>query len=159
MDDLLKQRRTERAYEQTKVVERPGVSGTFTPAFGGSGGNGTITYDTQIGRWTRYGPLVICRIHINTNTVTVKPTGNLQIIGLPFTSANLAAVTGPAAVADFSNIDLTAGYTHMGVRTDASATTATLTQSGDNVGAAFIGGAAMTGNDVEVVLTLIYEIV
>lgn len=132
--------------------------GTFTPAFGGSTTNGSITYDTQTGRWTRFGPLVVCRIHINTNTVTTKPTGNLQIQGLPFTAASLAVAAGPGVVSDWSNIDLTAGNSHMGVRVNSGANNANITQSGDNIGASFIPGSAMTGNDVEIVLTLIYEI-
>lgn len=134
------------------------ATGTFSPAFGGSTTNGTISYDVQTGRWTRFGPLVICRIHINTNTVTTKPTGNLQIRSLPFTAASLTVAAGPNVISDWSNIDLTAGNSHLGARVNSGAATANITQSGDNIGASFIQGAAMTGNDVEVVLTLIYEI-
>lgn len=132
--------------------------GTWTPTFGGSTTNGTITYDVQLGRYTRIGTLCIARFRINTATVTATPTGNLQIKGLPFTAATVAVAVGPSYPSDYSNINLTAGYTQLGLRVDSAAATATFVQSGDNIGAAFVAGGSMTGADVEVVGMLIYEV-
>lgn len=157
----------ERRVEQVEVIERPGVtgystfyaSGSWTPAFGGTSTDGTISYDTQNGIYWRIGKLCIARYHVNTNTVTSKPTGNLQLTGLPFTAVTVATVSpGGNPLADYSNIDLSAGYTQAGLRVVSNATRATLTQSGDNIGAAFIAGTAMTGNDVEITGILMYEV-
>lgn len=157
MDVLRRLKKHDTILDRLNTREQGGVTGTFSPTFTGSGGAGSITYDTQFGHYTLINDLCFCRIHINTAVVTSVPTGNLQIGGLPFTSANVTEA-GPAACADYSNINLTAGYTQLGVRVDASATTALFIQSGDNVTAAAVAGSAMTGNNVEVVLTIVYEV-
>jgi len=60
--------------------------GTFTPAFAGSGGNPTVSYQTQQGRYTKIGNLVHVQIRLQTMSVS-GGSGNLSITGLPFASA------------------------------------------------------------------------
>ena len=61
--------------------------GTWTPSIGGAGGNPTVTYNSQLGKYTRIGDMVCCKFLININTYS-GGTGNAELDGLPFTSAN-----------------------------------------------------------------------
>lgn len=61
---------------------------TFTPAFTGSGTAGTFTYSAQRGHYTRLENLCFFRIYLEVSAVSVAPTGDLNITGLPFTSAS-----------------------------------------------------------------------
>lgn len=58
--------------------------GTFTPTY--SGGTASITYDIQLGRYTKVGNLVTCYIVLFTNTCSITSDGILSIAGLPFTA-------------------------------------------------------------------------
>jgi len=59
---------------------------TFTPAFAGSSTAGTFTYSQQRGHYTRVENLCFFRIYLEVSAVSVAPTGDLNITGLPFTS-------------------------------------------------------------------------
>lgn len=61
---------------------------TWTPQFSTSGTVGTPTYDIQIGEYTRVGNFIMCQFDLRTTNWTGSPTGNLRVIGLPFTSKN-----------------------------------------------------------------------
>lgn len=61
---------------------------TWTPQFSTSGTVGTPTYDLQIGEYTRIGNFIMCQFDLRTTNWTGSPTGNLRVIGLPFTSKN-----------------------------------------------------------------------
>lgn len=65
------------------------VQGTFTPTLVNSGTAPTVTYTTQVGRYTRIGNKVISNIRVVLNTYTAG-TGNTQIASLPITSNNTA---------------------------------------------------------------------
>jgi len=64
--------------------------GTFAPVFAGSGGGGSYTQTLSIGEWTRIGNRVDVWMHLQMNTFTSAPAGNLWITTLPFTSRNTA---------------------------------------------------------------------
>jgi hypothetical protein len=57
--------------------------GTFTPAVSCSGGNGTLSYNTQDGRYTKVGRKVTLDGYVNINPGTAA--GSVTITGLPFT--------------------------------------------------------------------------
>jgi hypothetical protein len=67
--------------------------GTFTPAFAGSGGNPTVSYNTVVGIYTKIGNLVHIEIRLITNSVS-GGSGNLTMTGLPFTARNNSGVAG-----------------------------------------------------------------
>jgi hypothetical protein len=77
--------------------------GTFTPTIVGSATAGTAAYAAANGRYTKIGRLVQFEIYISYSSGT--GTGNLQIGGLPFTSANSATYTA-VSIGFFSNISL-----------------------------------------------------
>ena len=63
------------------------VQGTFSPTITNTGAAPTITYTTQVGRYTRIGNKVAANIRIVINAYTAG-TGNTQISALPITSNN-----------------------------------------------------------------------
>lgn len=72
-----------------RIAARPFVyydKGTFTPTYLGSATAGTTTYSIQVGNWTRIGRMVYLQGRVDWTAST--GTGNAQIGGLPFTSAN-----------------------------------------------------------------------
>jgi len=62
--------------------------GTFTPTFTGTGGNPTVTYDTAVGNVGTYVKIgQVCHFQINIRTDSVSGgSGDLKVLGLPFTS-------------------------------------------------------------------------
>jgi len=65
------------------------VQGTYTPTISNATTPPTITYTTQVGRYTRIGNRVICTNYIKINTYAAG-TGNLQLSSLPITSVNVS---------------------------------------------------------------------
>lgn len=92
------------------------LTGTFSPAVTFvTPGNLSIAYTAQIGRWMRIGNRVMVQITIQTSTFThTTASGNLQITGLPYTSANItngsfdgSLVWGGITKASYTDISLT----------------------------------------------------
>jgi len=88
------------------------VQGTFTPTIDNSTGSPTVTYTSQIGRYTRIGNRVFVVIILVLNTYTAG-TGNVQLKTLPYTSeattsnigvVTLATVTFGAAVLYYNSV-------------------------------------------------------
>ena len=65
------------------------VEGTFTPTLTNTGSAPTVTYTTQLGRYTRIGNRVVATVDLVINAYTAG-TGNCQISALPITSNNTA---------------------------------------------------------------------
>ena len=76
------------AISGASLTSLPGVTetqGTFTPTFGGSGGQSGQAYDHQYGKYNKIGNFVHCTIFCNSNTKGTI-TGQLKVDGLPFTN-------------------------------------------------------------------------
>lgn len=71
--------------------------GTWTPTWGGTVSNPTATYSTQTGKYTRIGNRVTCFCEIATATVS-GGSGNLRILGLPFTVSSGLSLKADYAV-------------------------------------------------------------
>ena len=86
-------------------------AGTFTPTFQGSGTAGTFTYVAQRGVYRRFGDTVHWMAQVAISAITVAPTGNMRIAGLPFTAGDggVANSNWPATLGVVSNIDYPAG--------------------------------------------------
>lgn len=104
-----------------KRVFLPQISGTWTPTFGGSGGQSGQAYTTQTGTYVKTGKLVTASANVVLSTLGTI-TGNVQIKGLPFTSAS--GMTGMVHVGYWASF--TTGYVYIGGVVNASNTTATL---------------------------------
>jgi len=72
--------------------------GTFTPTITGGTSNPTLTYVTQVGKYTKVGNLVRVTIYIETSAFS-GGGGNLQFSGLPFTSVNATATASQGSIA------------------------------------------------------------
>ena len=83
--------------------------GTWTPVLGGSGGTSGQSYSTQLGIYTKIGNKVYCSCSM---VLTAKGTitGNVQILGLPFTSKNSGGATAGVSIGRQAIITLTAGH-------------------------------------------------
>lgn len=60
--------------------------GTFNPVPAGSSVTGTVNYINRVGSYVKVGRQVTCWVHLNWNSGT--GSGNLEIQGFPFTTAN-----------------------------------------------------------------------
>ena len=90
--------------------------GTWTPVYGGSSSNPTVTYGVNTGYYTKIGNTVIAQFVIYTNSVS-GGSGTLRLAGFPFnfpSSSNQATtsvwvakwgVTYPNAFRSLSNVD------------------------------------------------------
>lgn len=120
--------------------------GVFTPSFGGSGGDGSITYSEQTGRYTRIGNRVYFDIYILVNVLTTAPTGTLLVRGLPHVAGGGSRSSFVASY--WRIIDLSAGYTQVGGQIIAGDAFLTMIESGDAVGYQAILGGALSGTAV-----------
>jgi hypothetical protein len=96
MDDL--HRKIQSMNRRIGQVEpkAPGLyeEGTWNPTLVGSGTAGTFTYLGQTaGTYTRIGNRIFIAGRVAISAVTVAPTGNLSIHGLPYAAATVTAGT------------------------------------------------------------------
>jgi len=61
--------------------------GAWTPSYGASTTNPTVSYNTQVGYYTKVGRLVSVYCQLVTNSVS-GGSGHLSVTGLPFTAAS-----------------------------------------------------------------------
>ena len=76
--------------------------GTWTPAFDSTSTDPVVSYNDQVGRYTKVGDMVTAWFRINTSSVTSQGTGTLRVVGLPFTSSSISNLFGSSAIA-FAN--------------------------------------------------------
>jgi hypothetical protein len=81
--------------------------GTFNPNVIGTSTAGTVTYGDRSGKYTKIGNKVFYTVYVTWTSGT--GTGNLQITGLPFTSANNGEY--PTAAIYTNNLNYTSGNT------------------------------------------------
>lgn len=116
----------------TKLTGAWYKTGNWTPVFQGSVTPGTLTYAEQVGRYTRLGNTVTVWGRLEISAITVAMAGELEIIGLPFTSLS-GGMLYSIAIAQYGKMDLSAGYTQLTGRLLNNSSKITLIQNGDNV--------------------------
>lgn len=124
--------------------------GTWTPTIGGATTAGTQTYSDQIGRYVKVGRLVSVECRIVMTAKDAATAGSLEIFGLPFTSANIAAAAAGMATATTSNITLTAAYTQIGLQVLPNTTTVFFIQNGSAQAAAAINSTGLAATSAVV---------
>lgn len=90
--------------------------GTWTPALTFAAGSGTITYSLQEGTYTKVGDTISIRGRMTLTSIASR-TGNVDIIGLPFTSYNQFQAANAAYA---SGMSITAGQSITAVITNSS---------------------------------------
>lgn len=118
--------------------------GTFTPAIISTGTDPTVTYTTQDGVYTRIGNVVFCKFFIAINTYS-GGTGNLQISGLPFTSANDTVGVRNGYITQ--GMAWQGGYTCPTISIGQNGTIITLVEAGANVNVTSTPVASLVGGD------------
>lgn len=142
MQSAERDRLTRQRIGQTEVKEVPiTATGTWTPKFQGTTIAGTFVYSTQFGRYTRIGNMVFFRGRCQINTISVAPTGNMQITGLPITSTSTTNDVGGVTFDYISNFNNAASAIQLTGAIVASSAVIDLYESFDN-GAAVAAPAA-----------------
>ena len=74
--------------------------GSFTPTFGGSGGNQTVSYSVQLGTYVKVGKLIYINVSVIATGTPSGGSGDLLINGLPFSSKSGVQQAGAIAFAN-----------------------------------------------------------
>lgn len=128
--------------------------GTFTPSYGGSTSDPTITYGARNGRYVKIGSLVQATVELETNSVS-GGSGNLILKGLPFAALNDryvgAAVVGYATA--FTTKCPRSGFVAIG------SSTVTLTSDTSATGQEQISTANLTNGVGQnyLIMTIVYR--
>ena len=71
------------------------ATGSWTPAIDAASSSPSVSYTTQLGKYTRIGNVVHIKCVITVNTIS-GGTGNIRITGIPFTASNdaMSSYTG-----------------------------------------------------------------
>lgn len=131
--------------------------GTFTPVLTfATPGNLSVTYSRQVGRYVKVGSKVTVIISLVTSAYTqTTASGNLNITGLPFTSANTGYI---CTACKWSGITK-ATYTSVAAQVPPSATTVEAVASGSGVSAANVTAAdCPSGGTIQFEVTFTYTI-
>ena len=102
--------------ERLRKADAGGATGTFTPAYEGSGGGATWTYSVATGFYTQSGNRCFFNLTVSTSARAGTPIGNALITGLPFTSVATANSHSPCAIDTPDSITLTAGIVQLTAR-------------------------------------------
>lgn len=142
-----------------KKIKDSGVgilSDEFEPSIGGSTSDGSLTYTTQYGKYSRIGDVVSAWLRIHINTITTAPEGNLLIKGLPLPSANEAdlRILGPVYL---NGVNWGTGNTQAIAYLGNNATGFLLFGMQNNDGAYIIKGADISDND-QIFVSLTYPV-
>lgn len=123
-----------------------GAFGT-APELRGTGTAGTWAYTTQLGYYTKIGKLVYVDITLKPSSISGSPTGDAQVLNMPFTSAS----TNQMFPVISSGVDFSAGYTGLYALVVSGGTDLRLYQYGDNV--AFLAlpvGAILATDEIRI---------
>ena len=128
--------------------------GTWTPTLLGASSNPTVGYVVQTGHYTKTGNAVnlYCRLQTNSRS---GGSGTALIGGLPFAHNSARAGGG---LGYLSGVNLSSGYSFVGLSGDPVSSTIRYVQSGDNVGSNIINVtevAASSNHDI--VFTYTYQ--
>ena len=104
--------------------------GTFTPNYAGATTAGTYTYATRTGHYTKIGDMVNVTIKMTNITDSTEGAGEINITGLPFTSANNASFVCGSVVLD--NFNTATGTVSLAVRLEGNSTAMDIRETRDN---------------------------
>lgn len=145
--------------ERLEKIESPIVTtGSWTPAFTGTGVAGTFTYVNQIGRYTRISNQVVIHASIQISAITVAPTVNMTITGLPIASANVANLNYSLTFGYIDNFNYTNTAFDLTAAVAPNTTVINLYESFDNAAIAAVPAANFTNANCWLMLSGVYQI-
>lgn len=114
--------------------------GDWTPELAGQTTPGTFSYTTQVGKYSRIGRLVFLNFNLFA-TISVAPTGNLRIEGIPYNGGS--TMRAGSMVSVYSGFTLSAGYDVFSANVNGPRLE--LVKSGTGVAATNVGSSELTG--------------
>lgn len=117
----------------SRIQSRDGVelvSSSWTPELEGSTTAGVFVYGQQAARYIQIENWIWFYGRITISSITTPAAGNLRIIGFPFTPPN--SVNNPPVFFQ-TNLNLTAGYSHVVGNFPANNSRIDVTEAGDDV--------------------------
>ena len=127
--------------------------GSWTPTYGGSSSNPTVTLDFQTGSYVKIGKIVIASFTIGTDA-TSGGSGSLLVNGLPFPSmSGRDFISGPALAFSFSST-----ISDMAMGTSSNTTAIILYQNNNSASTYSTGMLATGANKNRLSGTVIYEV-
>lgn len=122
------------------------IQRSFTPTFGGSSTDGTITYDVQIGGYIILNGFCEGWLSVRASAVSVAPTGGLLLRGLPATAASGAEY--PVAVGNIANITLPASRVQAVAEVVGNTTTLRVLGAATALAASSVDASTLTTNSL-----------
>jgi hypothetical protein len=110
---------TRQIYNTSTITPMPPLK-TFTPTWGGSTTDGTVTYTTQIGKYQLLNGVCEFTITLIISAISAAPTGNLLVKGLPFTP--ISGNTQPISVSYYAGLTLPASRVQLAAEVSDGAT-------------------------------------
>eukprot|EP00919_Chromeraceae_sp_WS-2016_P023879 GHVR01056655.1.p1 GENE.GHVR01056655.1~~GHVR01056655.1.p1 ORF type:complete len:257 (+),score=21.69 GHVR01056655.1:199-969(+) len=107
--------------------------GTWTPSFGGSTVNPTVTYSSQRGTYVKMGGMVIAHFKMNWTAWSVDGSGYTTILGLPFTSKSGSGWYTGSISETGNGLVWGSGYTQVSVEVVNGGTTMAVTKMGSQI--------------------------
>lgn len=125
-------------------------SGSFVPEWVGTGTAGTFTYTAgaSVVEWTVIGNRLFYNGRLAISAISVAATGNLTITGWPYAAVADATMNlaGGGTLTSWA-LNITAGYTQVGLQFTNGSSVANLVVSGDNVAPISVqGGELIVGS-------------
>lgn len=119
--------------ERLEKTDVGSITSTWTPAFAGTGTAGTFTYSVQVGYYTVIGPLVFIQFHVSISAISVAPTTNMTITGLPFTPSAVTNSHHGVVFTTISNFNYAANAIELTARIPPSDPRIFLFEAFDNI--------------------------
>jgi len=132
--------------------------GSFTPTFGGSGGNQTISYAFQFGTYVLVGKICYVNISVGASGTPSGGSGDLLVAGLPFTSKS--GIQQAGTVAFTNKINTSSGTTHMGCNIEGGVAYLNINEheySGES-GMNRVNAVGIHTSNPRIVCSIVYEI-
>lgn len=132
-------------------------TGTWTPAFIGTTIAGTFTYTTRIGRYRRIDDMVWIVGRVRISAISVNPTGNIQISGLPYTVN--ASVNGVGTIGYYGNVPVpTNGNGDLSLIATSSGTVLALYFKRTISGFSLYPAASFTDAAADIIFSVVYTV-
>jgi hypothetical protein len=116
--------------------------GTWTPSFGGSSGNPTVTYSALRGTYVKTGGMVMAHFKLNWSAWTADGFGYTTILGLPFASRSGSGWYTGSISETGNGLVWGSGYTQVSCEVINGGTTVVITRMGSQVDQAIFSPTA-----------------
>lgn len=130
--------------------------GTFTPEYAGSTTAGTYTYSNRTGHYTKIGNMVNATIKLTNINTSTAGTGNINITGLPFTSADNSSFACGSVVLEQFNVS--ASTVSLAVVNFPNTAILTIHETRDNTTDALMSVGDKATNFADIFCTITYRV-